>query len=57
MSRFSGPQPGAKGTHGKTKGIMLRWRQKRHDEAEVRQEEHDKLVARTKKESVDEEHL
>jgi hypothetical protein len=38
MSRFSGPQPGAKGKHGRTKGIMLAWKRKLQDEAEARNE-------------------
>jgi hypothetical protein len=36
MSRFSGPQRGYKGLHGRTKGVMLAYRELKREEAESR---------------------
>ncbi len=39
MSRFHGPQPGYKGLHGRTKGVMLAYRELQRGEAENRANE------------------
>lgn len=36
MSRFHGPQRGYKGLHGRTKGVMLAYRELKREEAEDR---------------------